>query len=608
MTVICRRCQPITTRVRSQFIIIMYNTLLDDQIAKFKTEVGQLFTPSASDNVADTVSEYLELLLSITNMENSSANRQGQKKAQMISDWLQARGVNSKVTLVPPVSRIPTSQKEGWYIVEASIGSAEFVSKGKNAVIAVHHDQVSHEKREMKIVDGILHSPTILDDSINVAAAMFEFVNFNKWYENNKGNIKENFCVKLLVTDGEEVNTQGIRSLLEVWSKEKKLEPLSFMIVGEATGRKQLNYSPDRPFISSDIVPGVAYVNRGKVTGDLFFESDESVYKSSQAIFSFLRVWQEFFHTNSHYPRNGDGRETPVPSQLIPTLFSLDNGYGSLLWEVRTNKKIGAKEAYRFLENALIKSKHIDRQFKVSNRMYKCKMEELFSYDIDSSGSTVQIDIKDSIHPGTYVVGETCSPMAIAMFFLAALSEADRNELVSIKWGDPNSTNVIPRYTHIKFKSKIAFDATVNRLIKPEHSDIVDAYIHEGVMSLHKGLLKMKIVRNESASCRESLEVDEKNWDLVEQALEHINGNVKNYFNSSAESRVAVFNAMHDGGPTSYDHIHPIVWANGERLITIGTGNFDKLHGDESLSPAEVAVSMVQYRGLLQKLLFPATI
>lgn len=581
---------------------------LDLELQKFKERVLSLLDAKGGDYYfEENIDEFAKLLIAISAHENTLKNRSGKKKAELISDWLSAHGCNSRVLKIKNKDKdIEANQDNYWYMVEATVGNDSFVKNGNNGLLAVHHDQVARSETTVQFKDGKLHIPSITDDSIHIVAAMYEFSNFNKWYLENKDNIKEDFCVKLIVSDGEEVNTLGMKHLLNKWHEEGKLGRLSYMVIGESTGSTQHSYIPGRDFLSDEVIPGIAYANRGKVAGKLIVNNDDlPVSHLVQGLFSLTRVWQEYFHTESMTRVVHSAKESPYPTEFIPTVNRFDISGGSMLWELRTNKEIGARNGLELIERSLKNISGVKREKPVSNADMECNPAGMYRYGVHSGGSYVDIDMQDNLHPARFILGKKCDPLLLSIFFLASLPEEERAKLTSIEWGDIKKPNTIPRLTRLSFSGEIPFDTAINKMIKPDYEELVASYIEGGLEVVRSGALDIKIVPNQAAGCREGLEVSDNDWDLVESATGNLKNNLKKYFDSDLTPAVKVFNAMHDGGPTTYEHTYPILWRQGERLITLGAGDFNKLHGDESLSPAEFAMGMIQYKDLLQTLTFP---
>ncbi|WKZ30992.1 MAG: hypothetical protein QY318_04065 [Candidatus Dojkabacteria bacterium] len=577
------------------------------ELVQFKDSVLKHFHNNSRTLAAQEIDGFIQLLEQIVSMDNSATSRKGKVKAEFISRWLNQNGCKSKVLKLENSENYAVANEDNsWYVVEAYVGAEDFVDNGKNAIFSVHHDHVARNDSQIKLEGGKMSAQGIVDDSINLVSALYEFVNFNRWYEENKDSLDQNICVKLIVSDGEEVNTQGMKYLMNQWYETGKLKELAYMIVCEATSKAQQFDEVGNAVINENIVPGIAYANRGKVTGTFRFGSGEaSCSDIAQSVFSFLRVWQEYFHVNSMSSETSTDREQLIATELIPTYFNLDGHEGDFIWELRTNKKIGACEGFKLMEKAVLDSNHIDRVQKVDNSALQCKFAEMYKYEITSEGAIVEIDLKDSIHPANFVLGKTCDPLTLSMLFLAGMFDEDRMKLTSVQWGDVNKPNSVPQFAKLYFSSNINFEAVLNRMLKADYLELVEKYIERGIELVKSSKVKMSIERNQAASCREGLEVQEKDWGLVEAAQNNLKKNINEAFGIECTPRINVFNAMHDGGPSTYEHIHPIVWANGEKLITIGVGDFNKLHGHETLSPAELAAAMVQYKDLLRSLTFP---
>lgn len=581
---------------------------LDLELQKFKERVLSLLDAKGGDYYfEENIDEFAKLLIAISAHENTLKNRSGKKKAELISDWLSTHGCNSRVLKIKNKDKdIEANQDNYWYMVEATVGNDSFVKNGNNGLLAVHHDQVARSETTVQFKDGRLHIPSIIDDTIHIVAAMYEFSNFNRWYLENKENIKEDFCVKLIVSDGEEVNTTGMKHLLNKWHEEGKLERLSYMVIGESTASTQHSYIPGKDFLSDEVIPGVAYANRGKVAGKLIVNNDGlPVSQLVHGLFSLTRVWQEYFHTESTPGVLHSTKESPHHTEFIPTVNRFDKSGGTMLWELRTNKEIGARHGLELIQRLLKDISGVKRDRLVSNAYIECNPAGIYRYAVHAKGSYVDIDMQDNLHPAWFILGKKCDPLLLSIFFLAGLPENERPKLTSIEWGDVKKSNTLPRFTKLNFSEGISFDTAINKMIKPDYEELVASYIEEGLEIVRSIALDIKIVPNQVAGCREGLEVSDNDWDLVESARDNLTYNLKRYFNCDLTPAVKVFNAMHDGGPTTYEYIYPILWRKGERLITLGAGDFNKLHGDESLNPAEFAMGMIQYKGLLQTLTFP---
>ena len=167
----------------------------------------------------------LELIQKLTELRNHPNERYGKEKAEFISNWLNSNSVKASIIPVDNLDETKTANKDNkWYNVLAILGDEHSSDAAPKGLFSVHHDQVAKLNPSFNLTDEMhLEHPWLEDDIIQLATSMMEAVSFQKWW--NIQSQKHNLIgsIHYIISDGEEVNTLGMRGLLEKFYAEKNI-------------------------------------------------------------------------------------------------------------------------------------------------------------------------------------------------------------------------------------------------------------------------------------------------------------------------------------------------------------------------------------------------
>lgn len=557
-------------------------------------------------NDQNLLPQFKDLVGILLSMPNSPTERKGYEKANFINRWLNNHGVYSNIIEVENLDPNKAANKDNkWYNVEAVVGDIEYKG-GVNGALIVHHDTISHETSNAKFVNGRHYHNTIQDDTIHVAAAMLEIVNLNNWYESHK-DLKDSLKgrIKLIISDGEEVNTLGVRGLLKYWEESGDLYPFHFLIIGESTGEE------------NSYIPGIAYLYRGKATGSINLSKDAKKERTYDLAVDFL-IRMKSAQCNI-YECSRDGRSFDsglphlLPSTLCVTLMNI-NEDANISWEVRTDKLCDTKSSFKRLNTVM--------ESDLSNMNLFCEegIAKHFSKKIifdpfavfsqnDADKKIITASFGQLIHPGAYRPESDLTIYSVIEAFLAVLDETEKNSLKSINLGNQYRLNCIPNSVTITFNDQLNLVDIQNRIMASKDQ------LSEKISLMYREYLKDKAEKKGSnwsveadpnVPPRDSLgNLTHNEW-IVDTASRVLRKNIKNSLGGDPQVKLTVFNAMNDCGPMSYKNYYNKVWKYGENVITLGVGDFRRLHGEESLSEEEFTTASVQYWNLLSTLFLKA--
>lgn len=547
----------------------------------------------------EEIAEFATLLETLLLHQNQPKKRNGYTKAKVLSKWLEKRGVAANII---PVKNLDTRKKanahDKWYIVEATVGEEKFAKNTINGVLLVHHDQIAksiNEFQRSQTPEKITY-PWILDDSVHVAAAMIEFVRFANWWRENAGKFDKKISIKLLISDGEEMNTLGMRGMLAKWKKEKLLHPIDFMIIGESTGE-------------NDEVPGVAYTNSGKVLGTI-----KSVDKGIKPCHSALDFVVRF-RTAQKYIRMKS--EVSPFSKIEKVKFSkASSTYGRIaeesefFWEIRTNNLFGTQGSYGLLTEIMtaplgklaLYLMEINEYEAKKGSKYNLNFEEVYKYIRIGGNRMVQIKTDRSYHPGAYdpyKMDDIYSALEVLLF---SMSRDELCQIEEIYFGDSDKPNTVGNSLYLVFGEKVDLDQIIGRIVNGKKNLNKSVYeLFQNYIRLLPEEIKWKVEMDELVPARDAIGNYEDNKWLADIARTNLSENIGEVTGKKADVPLTVFNAMHDGGPTTYDDYREKLWKRGENVIVLGTGDFGTLHGDEYLTNETFLYGILQYRGLLGK-------
>lgn len=544
------------------------------------------------------IKEFLSLIDIIIQYPNHAKARHGKEKATVLTKWLTDRGVSAQIITVENADPRKTANKDNlWYIVQATARTPNFTGSGVNGILAAHHDEIVPPTLDHNYhyLDGNLHHPWILDDTLQVAAAMMEFVRFQKWLT-EQSLYQYNGQVTLLLTDGEEMNTLGMWALLKKWKQEQQLHPISFLILGESTGNSDNTKNPS--------MPNVAYATRGKITGYCTHSQTESVFDTTLYFLSKFLLTQLYIY--QHATETDPTRETLAPTVIASTYGKIESHASKIFWEGRTNKVINTHETFLLLERYLEKSE----PFTVDECQHLLSKIKFSRFDISLSPedqpNSLHLESGKTVHPGSFDPRNHLHAMIGLVWFLCQLTDNEQRSLLSVEFGSENKPNLIPHSAHLVFADDLEISNILDRIkaLTPSVEQVATTITKYSAQ--HFDDFRWQIEADPYIPPRESVSVPPQNWWLVDTARDNLEDKIREYVGLSTGVKISVFNAMNDAGPTTYPEFQDAVWAHGENVLTIGTGNFSTLHGDEYISPQDVLFALVQYRDLLEKLFVTA--
>lgn len=571
--------------------------------SKFKKNVVNSIKKGSSFVSPNEVEEFSRLLETIVFFQNQPKKRNGYKKTQVLASWLEKRGLEVNIIAVKNFDTNKTANKDGkWYLVEARIKGSEKSNSKINGLLLTHHDQVARKVEDFEVIqtDEKITYPWLLDDSVHVAASMIEMVNFKNWWEASKYKDQPAPNIRLVISDGEEMNTLGMRGLLDKWKKEKKLEPIDFMVVGESTNN----------FGSKSEVPGVAYTNSGKVLG-VIKENNENIPVCHKVCDFFIRfrIAQKYLCIKSQISPHSKIPKVET-SRLSSTIGSIGN-VSELFWEVRTNTIYKTRESYGLLEtimssdmSELIGYIRTINEYETRKKIrYNLDLNKTYQYVKIGDKEIIQIRTKRTYHPGAYNPfrqDDIFAALELLFFYM------DKNELMEIEkvyFGDKDKPNTVGDSLYIELKHHIEIDSIIRR-IRSNKSNLANTIhtLYQNYIKFAGRKVNWEIVQDKNVPPRDSVgEYEDNKW-LVDIARSNLQKSILEATGKKVNVPLTVFNAMHDGGPTTYPEFKEKIWAKGENVIVLGTGDFSTLHNMESLSVKSFIYGMLAYKNLLQQL------
>lgn len=563
-----------------------------------ETVIGKIFPDNQVIN-QEEIYEFTDLLETLLRNQNQPKMRNGYRKAHILAKWLTDKGVTTKVISVENLdSRKKANLDNKWYLVESVVGESKPGKKTINGLMLVHHDQVAKTIDDFKRTQTgkkVFH-PWILDDSIHVAAAMMEIVNFNNWWKENCNNFQIQPSIRLIISDGEEMNTLGIRAMLKLWKKHKSLKPVHFMIIGETTG-------------SSDGIPGLACTNSGKELG-LITNNDKNKL-TCEKILDFLvrfRIAQKYIYLKSQIDNHS--KIPRVDSSRLSSTFGKLSQKSEFFWEARTNNIYGTEKSFKTLKKIMTKdSKGLRKYF---SEVVNCEKRLIPAYNLDLANTfkyanfkkhyIVQIKTKKSYHPGAYNPFNLDDIYSALEIFLFHLKKEELCKLKDLFFGDRDKPNTVSNSLYLVFQDDIDLRTILERIKNAGtglYKQINSNY--ENYLISAKKAIKWKVKQDEFTPARDGLGDYSQNKWLSDIVRNNFDENFEATTREKVRSPLTVFNAMHDGGFTTCKEYKKKLWKYGENAIVFGTGDFSILHDKEYLTHETFIYGMLEYKNLLQK-------
>jgi hypothetical protein len=558
---------------------------LDNNLDKFLQEAISKY-PLADKKQLKELLYLVEALLKIT---NNPSHRDNLEKAKFIHDYLLKYGVSNEI--------VEVENNGTWYVVKVTQGVEEVTPETFNLFAMFHHDTiVSNDDQSFELVHarngkilGISHA-YILDDTVQVAAAILETINFTNNPPENK-----NYKLNVFFTDGEEVNTLGSAGIFQKLHNNDELNHINMCLIGEATGQ----YDPQSLDNLNDILPKVCYANRGKIT----FTMNQTEKRST--VDKFAHWLMLFRYLSKCIYKDSFEKDLPAKPSLNHTSLSATYGHFSqdectAFLEARTNNEYDNNITAQTLNKS-----HLLTKTKILNSELLTEFEKPVLIDLHKFtqiGNKVKITPGENIHPGRYnpyLRNDIFSALEIILSFM---SEDERKLIESIQFGNRLKPNTIPQELEINFKDNVNFEEIVKRTEK------VDAW-NNSIETFYQILdyrntFEVKV--NDKTPPRNALSTSHGNWSKVENIRKHFGDNVRIVFNSvSLSPEFGVFNAMSDVGPTTYEHFYSKAWMKNSKesicCIHLGAGNFNLLHRTkEILLIEELIISSVMYKDIFK--------
>lgn len=603
------------------------------------------FTDLEQIGVKENLTILTELLQELISLPNSPEHRQGKEKAEMIKKWLNNNGVEARVVPVDNLDETRLANKNGkWYMVESWVGTHpdEYKGVGPNVLMMTHHDTIAKTEEEIvysyKNAENELHHPWILDDTIHVAASMIAMVEFKKWWTENHEELGLKGTTRLLVTDGEEMNTQGIWSWLQTQFDANKLYPFDATITGESTGTTQ------NPL-------NIAWTNRGKNIFELNYtqsESEKSKNTSPSDLFSDfmfrmliaqLNVWEKSYNKEEQ-----DNREiiAAKPTGISATHGHIDKETVYSYIEARTHHLCGPNMSRNYMDAVFVNDKpemlrvlgeRTGKSFQVPSFTDKEIMSFISIDKKDSSEVSIKFDTGVEVHAGGYNPWSLENGLNFSFLFFKLLPSDVKEKLVKVNWGTDKKPNTVGSSSELVFSNDIDLTKIAETVQKLQEfiddgrknhfrfaRNVKDLFLTETMKNIASEGVGFDSERKRKII---AVELDVVKWDLgvrpgppprdslaadvdgtvVQTAVNHLRSlvsKIKPESQDEIEVLINAFNAMHDAGPFSY--FSELKEKSQAGVVTIGTGNFDLLHGDEYLDPITMICVALQYHGLLPKL------
>ncbi len=546
-------------------------------------------TISEESKIRKDLPDFLNLIGNLLELRNNPLQRNGQKKAVFIKSWLNDRGVEANILKLPnPDSSKTANEDNSWYVVQAD---QHFSSKSRGLIIA-HHDTISAVAKkatfsELIIGDsyGLSH-PWLLDDTIQLAATMYSAINTL----NNK-----ELNLTYLFTDGEEVNTLGMRSWLE--NTTKKLH-FDYVIVCEASGRTldfPLTKFSNGTSLYQGQIPSVCYANRGKATGLITSTEKHTAVEYFQSFVCNFRSVQSYIYAKSQEIQKD--LELPKPTAVTFSVAEFTNTFANVFFEARTNSKIGAYETIKMLRNYKNLSNALAHIEKLSVNL------ETFTFkEISKSLFELSLVNGKSIHTGSYNPYFHENAQTALELVIYHLTTEERSGVTKIKLGSEDKPNSVPQEASIFFEFKIDFTALLKRMSESKRD--WRNILAEFYASTLQSNIYWNVLEDPFVPIRDVVSVDKEVWHIVERAQETLGRELSLLFNTQITPSIGVFNAMTDIGPATYAQ-NEWFWPKSPTgafmhpVITLGVGDFSLLHTEqEALTPAEILIAMVMYKSL----------
>jgi hypothetical protein len=244
------------------------------------------------------------------------------------------------------------------------------------------------------------------------------------------------------------------------------------------------------------------------------------------------------------------------------------------------------------------------------NYKYNLDLEKIYKFLTIDGKHIVQIKTDKSYHPGAYNpynLDDIYSALEILLFYMTRDELCQINELY---FGDQDKPNTIGNTLYLVFHDNIDLNDILERMKHGKHnSRKIVSELYKNYLKFAHGKINWEVEKDKYVPFRDSIGKYSHNKWLCDAARQNLKENilaaVKGVKKGSEDKEISVplcvFNAMHDGGCTSYKQYRDKIWAKGENIIVLGVGDFSILHGEEYLTSENFIYAALQYKNLLQK-------
>lgn len=556
--------------------------------------------------LANDLPAYLTLIQQLLDIHNNPIDRHGKEKIEFIQQHLAKANIASKIHKLPNLDSSKTANEDNsWYVLEAVLGNP---ASSNNVLVTVHHDTISKKTERLTFFES--ESPTyslahswLLDVTVQLAAVLYAFAKLNQEVS------FESASLTLLITDGEEVNTLGMRAWLEYKQTQEVKRPYDFVLACEPTGRGQSGYLYSKHQLYQGEIPRIATANRGKATGIV----TATVPKETSVVDTFISFSHQFRGIQKKLYLDSINNVDSSYEQLLPTAISFTIGKFThenafVFFEVRSNEKIDATESMKLLKNAthkLVESPNIT--VKELADMYHVVNLNLDAFSLLTTDNTYTLKVRNgkNIHPGNYNPFHRENAQIALELILCVLTFDEKAAITKIDFGRPDKPNSVPPNASIQFSIKPDLDSIRQRLSKSQSN--WTTLVEQLYATKKKTGIVWEVLEDPYIPAREVVKLNDSHNHLLENAQHALKEALTSVFKlPDIEVTQGVFNAMTDIGPATYLH-NEWFWPKdlqGNTLrpvLTVGVGNFEKLHTEfESLSANELIISMVQYESILK--------
>lgn len=588
---------------------------------------------SLRDELSADLPMYIDLINNLLHFRNNPRDRSGLEKANFIKSWLEQFGVNSKIIKLDNIDQTKKANADNsWYVIEVILGDT---SKGDKTLVCVHHDTVAKKESKIQFTEDTsngysISHPWLIDVTVQLASILYTIVKINNTIISTKTSsnttneeIKKVIgSITFLITDGEEVNTLGMRSWLSSNESSHNFKPYDFILICEPSGRGKtgseiVNVFSNKLFDGE--IPRVCYSNRGKATGIITTEGmDQGLFDIFVSFTKIFRPIQKIIYSKSSNSQNTiKVDESLFPTAVSFTVASFEKSSSNIFFEARTNEVIGVNETLKILKD---NANNYLNSYEEVNVTDLTKNDMPIKLDINGisllhSNDKYIINIKNgvNIHPGNYNPYSRDNAHIAVELILLNLAKEDIPNISKITIGDANKPNTVPSEAFITFEMLPDIVTLKDNLLKTKANwdqQLQTLYKRDDNTDLSTKI-KWTLLEDPNIPPREVVQVDEASWDIVNSSRDILSSAISNLFNlNNCSVKIGVFNAMTDIGPTTYPE-NSWIWKNDKDnskhfpVITLGVGDFSKVHNDnEPLSANELLITMILYKDILISKLF----